>query len=395
MSDSIKKNTKVAIMTEVTEGTWLTPASGTDFISPLSDGLELNPAKELLERGNINSSIGKTKPRSGMRSVSASISVEAKSHGTAGSAPQYGPLVKAAMGNSRQNTTVVTTKASGNTATVLQIEDADITKFAVGDSILVKQAGAYHVSPITSKSTGTGTATVTMLVAHPSGDCTDSVTVEKFTTYFTANSGHPSISISKYTEDAKLETAAGCKVASMALNNFTTGQLADFSFSLEGLSWDQSLAAPGYTASYDAALPPIVLSAVVYQDGVAVPINECTFSLENTLAFKTSTASANGKISSRVTARTVTGSINPYKASDSIAQFTKFKNDTSFSVFGYMAVPTSTAGEFEDVVAFYMPDCMITEYKESDQDGLLQESLSFSSNRGSAGTTEELYITTI
>lgn len=395
MADTIKNNLKVAIKAESTEGTYEAPAAGTDFISPLADGLELTPVKELLERANLNSSIGKTKPRGGMKSVTASISVEAKAHGTAGSKPQYSPLIESALGTSRQNTTQVTTKASGNTATVLQIEDADISKFNIGDSILVRQSGAFHVSPITAKSTGAGTATITLLVAHPSGDMTDSVVVEKFSTFLTANSGHPSISISKYVESARLETAVGCKVTSMALNNFTTGQLADFSFGLEGMSFTQSLTAPSYTPSYDAALPPIVLSACVYVDGVKVPVNELSFSVENTLAFKTSTCSENGRISSRVSGRTITGSFNPYKQDDSIANFTKFNNETLFSVFGYMAIPTSTAGEFEDIVAFYMPNCMITELGEADQDGLLQETISFSANRGSDGSSEEMYLTFI
>jgi len=395
MADTIKNNIKLAIMEEVTEGTYLTPSSAAAFISPLSDGLELTPVKELLERSNLNSSIGKSKPRGGMRSVSASISVEAKAHGTAGSAPEYGPLVKAALGTSRSNTTVVTSKATGNTATVLQIEDADISKFLVGDIVLVKQSGAYHVSPVITVASGAGVAAITLLVAHPSGDMTDSVTIEKFITYLTANSGHKSISISKYVESARREYAAGCKVTSLNLNNFTTGQLADFSFSLDGMSFDHSLTAPSYTPSLNSALPPIVLGACVYVDGVKVPVNEVTLSVENSLAWKTSTCSEDGRIASRIASRSVTGSFNPYKQDDSVANFTKFDLETQFSLFGFMAVPTSTVGEVEDVVGFYMPNCMITEYTEADADGLLQENLSFSANRGITGETEELYITFI
>lgn len=394
MADTIKNNQKVAVMIEAVEGTYQAPANGDSFISPLADSLEINPTKERLERNNLNSSIGKSTSRGGMQSVSAAISVEAKANGIAGAEPEYSPLLKAALGTSRQNTTVITSKASGNTATVLQIEDADISKLNVGDTVLVKQAGAFHLSPILSKTTGTGTASVTLLIAHPSGDMTDSVQVEKFSTYYTANSGHPTLSVSKYVEDARLEKAIGCRVASFALNNFTTGQLADFSFSLEGLGFDQALAAPGYTPSYDSALPPKVLSAFVYQDNAQIAINELTFNVENSLAYKTSTASENGRISSRITERVVSGSINPYKQDNSLAQFNKFKNETEFSVFGYMAIPTAT-GEYKDVVAFYMPKCVITEYTEADQDGLLQENLAFNATRGADGSNEEIFITII
>jgi hypothetical protein len=395
MSDSIKNNVKVGVEIESTEGTYVAPQATTSYVSPLADGVEISMGKETLERNNLNSSIGKNTPRTGMRSVSGSLAVEAKAHGTAGSEPEYGPLLKAALGAVRQNTAVVTTKSSGNTATVLQIEDADIGNFAVGDIVMVKQSGAYHVSPITAVDTTGSAANVTMLVAHPSGDCTDSVTVEKFSTYYTANSGHPTLSISKYIEDARLEQATGCRVTSLALNNFSTGQLADFSFSFEGLDFSSSLTAPPYTPSYNSALPPVVLSAYVYVDGTAVAVNDISWSLENSVAFKTSTQSSSGRVSSRISERKVSGSFNPYKQDDSIANYTKFINNTEFSMFGYMAVPTSTAGEFEDVVAFYMPKCVITELSEGDKDGMLQENISFTAGRGTDGSSEEIYITTI
>jgi hypothetical protein len=394
MADTIKNNIKLAVKEEVTEGVYLAPTAATSFIQPLADGLELNPTKELIERNNLNGSIGKNMPRGGMRAVSGGINVEAKASGVAGQVPEYGPLMKSAFGSVRTVATTTTSKATGNTSTVLAIQDADISKFNVGDIILVKQTGAYHTSPIVSKTTGTGTATITLLVAHPSGAMSASVVIEKFTTYVPANSGHPSLSISKYIEDARLEQAAGCKVSGLSLSNFATGQLPSFQFKLEGLSFDSSLSAPAYTPSYDTALPPIVLSAYVYVDGVAVSVNEVSLSVENGLAFKTATSSANGKISSRVASRTLSGSFNPYKQSDSIANFTKFKNDTPFSMFLMAGVPTVT-GEYKDVVGIYLPSCMLTEFSEADQDGLLQESLSFSANRGADGSTNEIYLTFI
>lgn len=390
--DSIKKNTKIAVMVEVTEGTYLTPASGANFIAAMEDGLEMNFSKEILERGILNSSIGKSTPRLGQRSVSGSIGVEMKGHGTAGSEPEYGPLVKAALGAVRTKSSTTTTKSSGNTATVLQIEDADISSFAVGDIVMIKQSGAYHVSPVTAKTTGTGTATITLLVAHPSGDCTDSVVVEKFSTYYTTNSAHPTLSISKYVEDTVRQYATGCRVSSMSMNNFSTGQLADLSFAFDGIDFNESLTAPSYTPTYNSSLPGAVLNAYVYVDGTAVAVNDVSWSVENTIAFKTSTQSSSGRVSSRVSERKVSGSFSPYKQSDSIANYTKFVNNTEFSIFGYVGVPTSTSGEFEDVVAFYLPKCVISEYKESDKDGMLQESLSFTAGRGTDGSSEELYI---
>ncbi len=392
MGISVKKNTAVGVEIEVTEGTYVAPSGATKFVQTLVDGFEMNPSKELLERNIFTSSIGKTSPLTGQFQVSGSIPVEARAFSTEGTAPEFDALIKSAMGSKRTIATTTTTKAIGNTASVLQIEDADISKFNVGDIIMVKQSGAYHVSPITAKSTGVGTATITMLIAHPSGDCTDSVVVSKSTTYIVADSGHPSLSISKYSENTILEKAVGCKVTSMSLENFATGQIPSMNFGFEGLDYDRSVTSIPFTPSYDTALPPIVLDGRLYMDGTSIDVNELSVSLENALGFKTSIAASNGRVSSRATERTISGSFNPYKQDDSVANFTKYDANTAFSLFAYAKVPTSTAGQFGQVVAIYMPNCIITELAEADQDGLLQDNITFSANRGSTGSTPEIYI---
>lgn len=391
MALTVRKNTSVAVEIEDTEGVYKAPVAATSFVQAL-DGLEMSPTKELLERAVFTASIGKTAPRTGQFQVTGSIPTECRAHSTEGNAPEYDALMRSALGGRRQITTTTTTKATGNTGSVLQIQDADISKFAVGDIVLVKEAGGFHVSPISARTTGTGTATITLLVPKPSGSFSNSVVIARSTIYTVADSGHPSLSISKYIESAVLEQAVGCRVNSMSLEGFSTGQLPSFSFGFEGLNFASSLTAPPFTPSYDTALPPIVLDGRVYLDGSAIDVNELTLSLENTLGFASSIAAENGRTSGRATERTITGSFNPYKQDNSIANFTRFKNNTAFSLFAYAKVPTGVAGQFGQVVAIYMPNCLITELGEADQDGLLQESISFSANRGSAGTTPELYI---
>lgn len=393
----VKNNTKVAINVEVTEGTYVPPAAGSDFLSPLADGLEFSPSKELLERNNLNSSIGKSTPRTGTKSVTGTIPVEAKSNGTEGAAPEYGLLIESCLGAKRAVTTTTAddTDAGGpHTTTRIFLLDADASKYAVGDIVHVKVSGDHHVSPVTAVNNTGGDVYIDLLVAADNA-FSDGDVISAVTTYLPANTAHPTFSMTKYMEDARREFASGCRVNSMTLNNFVTGQLADFSFGFEGLSWDSDLSAPGFTPSLDAALPPIVLEACIYQDGVQIDVNEVGFAIENTLGNKTSTCSANGKISSRITERAISGNFNPYKQDDDIANFNRFKNNTAFSLFGFMSIPSGVTGEIQDIVAFYMPNCLVTEYVEADQDGLLQEGLTFSANRGSDGTSEEIYISMI
>lgn len=388
MGYSIKNNIKVAIKEEVTEGTFVPAAAGGDFIQLLADGATMEPSKELLERDLLGGGLSAATPRTGLFSVTGQLSVEMKSNGTEGAAPEYGLLMEAALGNTRAAVTKTSSDADGGTYsdTVICIATADVGVYAVGDILHIQRSGANHTSPIT----GISSNEVTLLVADPAGAYVDGLVVSAVKTYYPADEDHKAISVSRYIEDAVLEQAAGCKVNSFALENFTTGQLAKWSFGFEGLSTDRSVSAIGYTPTFDAALPPIILSACIYQDGVELPVNEIAFSVENELGFITSTCSSTGKISSRVTKRTITGTINPYKQDDSVAQWDKFDGNTEYSLFGSARVPGAT-GEYSDIVAFYMPYCISTEIAEADQDGVLQDSISFTAGGGSA-QADEIFI---
>ncbi len=385
MALTVKNNTKVAVMVEVTEGVYVAPAADTDYVQTLSDGTELTPAKELLEREIFNGSIGKSTPRTGTRSVSGALPVEFRAADTEGNEPEYDKLLRACLGSRRQ--VEDNTSTTAHTTSVINMAAPDAAEYQVNDIVLVKEAGAYHVSPISA----VGATSITLLIPA-AAPFSDAVVVESFTTYRPADSGHPSLSISKYVEDARLEQAVGCRVTSMALENFTTGQLASWNFGFEGLTFDQSLTAIPHSPNYQDSLPPVILNACLYQDGVEIDINELTLNIENTLGFATSTCSSNGRISGRVTSRVVSGTFNPYKQDNDIGNFNKFKNNTPYSLFAYAYNPTGVAGQFNNVCAIYMPYCITTELGEADQDGLLQENISFSASRGQSGENEEVVI---
>lgn len=394
MAIAVNDNTVYAVEIEVTEGTYVPPSAATSYVQALAEGAELVPAKETLERNILTGSIGKTTPLTGTRSVTGAIPVEMRAHSTEGAAPEYDKLMRSALGLRRQvsATTIDDADAgSPHTSSRLYLLDVDANKYNVGDIVTVKKAGAYHTSPVSAVSNVAGDVYIDLLVAAGSAFADGNV-IAAVTTYLTADSGHPSLSISKYIEEARLERAVGCKVTSLSLENFTTGQLANWAFALEGLDWDHSLTAQPHTPDFDDAQPPIILQACVYQDGVQIDVNELSFSLENSLGFVTSTCSENGRISSRATERNISGSLNPYKMDDSVDQSTNFKNNVTFSLFARAFVPTNVTGEYGKVVSFYMPNCIITEVAEADQDGLLQEELSFVASRGADGLQEELYI---
>lgn len=394
MAIAVRDNTVMAVEVEVTENVYVAPQSASSYVQTLSEGAELTPAKELLERNIFNGSIGKTTPRTGIRTVTGAMPVEMRSASTEGGAPEYDKLLRSAMGSRHQVTATLaddTDSATPHTVSRIYLLDVDGDKYSVGDSVTVKVAGSYHTSPIVAVSDAAGDSYIDLLVpaaaAFSNGD-----EIAAVSTYVTANSGHPTLSISKYLEAAILEQATGCRVSSLSLENFTTGQLASFNFAFEGMDFDRSITAQPHTPSYSSAEPPIILQACIYQNDEQLTVNEMSFSLENTLGFATSTCSENGRVSGRVTERVVTGSLNPYKEDDNIDQFLKFRTNEEFSLFGSAFIPSSVAGEYGQVVSFYLPSCIITELGEADQDGLLQETISFSSGRGPSGNQEELYL---
>ena len=499
MAFTIKNNEKIAATREVTQGVYVPPTE-TSFLLPLADGIELNPAKELLDRDILTPNIGRILPRTGIRSVSGTIGVEARASDVEGAVPEQGLLTEAALG-------AVKTVAEITLPTQAFLDQAvDFTftagdGFEVNDIIMIKFPGAFHFSPITAVS---GT-TATMLVPIEGAKASADYVVAAHTNYIAANSGHPSFSVTKEVEGDLVEAGLGCRVNSMALENFTTGQLPTQSYGVDGLTYEWSTGGAlitdsdtfdfnvanatagedsvtitingvvGFTFAYVAAtpaagefssveelaalidgvdglsasvnattitvnselsendvylitlidgstgsnpfnkasieltavpsfetsLPPVILEACVYQDDTRVIVNEVAFSVENSLGYITSTCDANGRISSRVTARATTGTFNPYKtasvdgdqtAAETLAQFNLFNNNTPYSLFLYAGNPTGTAGEFEQVVAYYMPSCLSTEIPEGDADDVLQYNISFTASSGLTGGDADIIV---
>ena len=384
----VKTNTVIAVNEETTEGTADVPGSATDgYIQPLEDGFELNPSKELLEREILTSSIGSVTPRVGQKSVAGSLPVEFRASGTEGGDVDFGILLESALGNNRQVGSRTTTGA-GHTTSVLNIASADST-YAVGDPILILESGDHSLHVCTA----VDSSTLTYSPAR-SGAPSDAVEVAQLTTYFPTNTGHPTFTANYYWANEILEQALGCRVTSLSLDNFSTGGLASWNFGFEGLSFSRADGSAAHTPSYDSGLPPVILNACIFQDGNQLQMNDLTLSLSNTVAFKTDSCDANGKVASRFTAREITGTLNPYTDDTSVDQFDKFDQNTEYSLIVTAYTPSSTTGEIDlgTAITIYMPSCVTVEAPIGDLEGLLTDNLTYRATRGSTGDNEEIYI---
>lgn len=386
MSDITKKKTVVYVVPETVEGTYAPPVTGADAVQSLADGLEMSPSKELIDRNIARGGIGKVAGRPGQESVSAAIPVEFKAGSTSGAAPEYGDLLKAAMGAVRSVASPVTASTlDGATGTASRIPFANIdkNKYKVNDMVKVRHSSVDYIVRVVSVVNIDGTVSATVEPALGTGTFGAGDVVSAVTTYYTADTGHTTVSVTKELESNLLEIGVGCRVKSVSLNNFSTGQIADLGFSLEGLSFTKQLGGTALTPTFDTSEPPLILGAKVLLDGVEIEVNEVTFSLENTVAFKTATGAPKGKISSRITERSISGSFNPYKQDNNIDMFNRFNSIQKFGLMLSAHNPSGVTGQVKEVIAIYLPLNLITELGESDQDGLVQENVSFQADGAS------------
>ena len=285
MPIAVKRNTVYAVEVETTEGTYVAPQSDASYVKTLPDGSELNPAKELVERSILIGSIGKVTPRTGTKSASGSLAVELCAGETEnGLAPEYDALLRSGLGLRRSTPSVTidsTDSGQSHTTTRIYLSDADASVYQIGDSITVQTPSNYHTSAIIATSDTLGDAYIDLLVPADTA-FTDGTLIGPTFTYTTAESGHPSLSVTKFIENARREYVTGAKVNSISLENFSTGQIASLGFGLDAISYFCDLTTNPFEPDYQDCLPPIILDACVYVDGENQELNDFSFSIENT-----------------------------------------------------------------------------------------------------------------
>lgn len=388
----LSKDTVIGLEEESTEGTYVAPSGATSYFQPL-EGYTFAPGREILPRNLIRDNLDPITPKMGIKSVVASVPFEFRASGTSGAATDHHSILKSALGGTRAIADTVTTK-TGNTSTVLNIEDADIGDFTVGDVILIKEAGAFEMRPITAVDTTSSAANITLAFALDGGAPADNVVIEKVTMYYTASSGHVPLSVSQYLGNELRAAAIGCKVTSLSLENFTAGQIPQWTAQLEGLSYTYTNAAAPHTPTYDSGTPPVVLSACVWRDGTKVNVNNFAMTLNNTVNFLTTTCSSDGRVKSVVTGREISGSFDPYTDDTSVDHFDDWTAGTEISLFLYAFIPSATAGEITlgSAVGIWIPKAIVTEFAPQDSDGVFVDQKSFQVVSGTAGDAGGMFI---
>ena len=381
----LKSTTKVAVMAEVTEGTAVDPASEANFIQVL-EGVEITPAKELIERQIIAAGKGAVLPRTGIKSAAGSLPLELTAGNVEGGDPQYSPVIHSMLGGKRTQATRITTGTTHTTSVI----NATAHGLSVGDPIIILEAGDHTRHFIQSTNTNDFTYTPAR-----SGAPSDAVELAKFTAYFAEGTAdEPTFTKTVYWGDEIKEQVSGCRAASMSLENFTTGQVPSLSFGYEALNFTETDASSGVTPLFaTTALPPLALSVTLMKDGVEKKMNEFSMSVENSISVLKSVTEANGRINSRNASRAVSLNLTPYLDDSDIEFWTDFDDSNVFELVVWAGNDSATTGEFDlgSQIGMYFPSCIITGLTKSEEDGVLTRQVEVSANTGD-GTETELFM---
>lgn len=394
MADLNKLETVVAITEEVTEGTYVAPTAATQYVQPLEDFVGFTPTRDLVERNILRPNLAQITPRTGTKRAEASLATEFRASGTEGGVTDFDLLLQSAIGDVTSNSQVTT--KTGNSSSVLQIEDADIGNFAVGDGFIILESGSHHHAVVTAVDTTASAANITY-APTASFTPTDNVVVSAYSAYRARSSGStaPSLSLTAYLGDGGVsQRITGMKCSSMSVDNFTTGSIASFNFGLNGLNLTENLESSPFTPSFDSGVPPLILSACIYQDGTQIDVNNFSVNVENELAERLTTCDANGLTALNLTRRTITGSLDPYKSDVDTDQFDNFDGNTEYSLIILAATPSATAGELSlgSAISIYLPNCITTEFTPQDLNNIIQDGMSFQATGGASGSDTDIVV---
>jgi hypothetical protein len=385
MTTLVKGQSSLYIVPEVSEGDYLAETDINQALEPLQDGLEFSLSREEIERKTLTNTIETVEPRLGLKTITGSIPMEFKAGAVAGAEPRGAMLYESLLGGKRSIASVSITK-EGNTETVLQIENVDIAKYRKNDVILIKTPGKFEARPILAVDDTEDACTITLAIPLKYLPA-DNVEIEKALVYF-HDKESPSFSVTHYAGGEIKEKISGVKSISASLEGWTANETPSFSFSVEGVDLAKEVAQPTLSPDFaNDAQVPVIMHACAWLGEEEIDYTELGLSIENTKADLISACSPSGKIGTRKTAFTVSGSINPYMKDDNLDRWNKFEQNQITSLFTYAFNPTTTDGEFNQVVAIWIPNLKITNMPAGDTDGVLMDNIEFKAFRKQGNDT--------
>ena len=374
---SLRTRKKVLLVKqETTEGTYAAPSASTDAVKV--ENLRWSPATRLIDTNEHTGVLDKSAPIVGGTSINVSFDVPMKGSGTAGTAPEWGKLLKA-LGFAE----VVTSATPGSPEACA---NGGSTTLAILGSSASTTAQAYRGMPLAITGTGAGNTFITNYTTSKNATLADTMgasivnssnwQIPANVLYKPASTDIPSFSFDIY-EDGTYLKLNGCRgTGSLRVAAGEIGRLSfNFTGRVEG-SGDDALPLP----SYDPGSAPLFINARATYDRAQVAIADLSLDWGNKLTNPDNPNAVEGFDPSEITERELTGSINPkmvLRATRDV--FTDFRGNTRKIIHARWG---STAGNRLGVV---IPAAQPMDYGMDDRSGIAAESYRFFCSGDEAG----------
>lgn len=379
------RNAVILVKTEISEGTDAAPSASSDAIlvevpaNPFADNANI------IQTNEATGSFDGAGPIVGGIRNTITFSHYLKGSGVAGTAPEFGPLLKACGWAETLTGTAVPSSAeacgAGGSTTTAELGSSAGTT-----------AQQYRGMPIDFTSGVSGSAFITNYTAGKIATLSDTLggTIDAGTNYQIPKNvlySPGSTSISSCTIwmylDGLLYKFTGCR-GTMSLEA-TAGEVGKMTYTMSGILASEADTAVA-TPTYDDVRPPVFKNGVMKYNRTAVAVSQFRLDNGNELTFPDDPNKAQGFDYPQITQRRITGSINPLKSliasNDVRADFVAGTRRIIHARFG------ATAG---NRIGITIPQAHPTNNSLGDRGGLREVSIPFEAVGADAGAFICLY----
>lgn len=388
MSDFRRKNRTFLFKIEDPAGTDAEPVVGSNAIK--AEDPSGSAAFELDETNEVTGSLSGAARYTGGGTRGFTVPVLLKGSGTAGQAPEAGPLYRAAAHAETLLAAAVTdVLQAGSTTNTLVVADGDIP--ADGDFVgMVVELTSGTYDGYTGVITGSVASTDTLTVYPPIGGSPaegDGYSIHACALYVPASDGlevgtgylykHSSVADADSILEAGIGMAADCQI------NIPVRRVGRATFTLTGkLVAPVDVTAPG-VATYSTASAPVLVAARSFLGGTAIKYSEVSFNSGNEVSPADDPSEAFGYDIAGVVGRRVNGRINPRMAHmatrNAFADIVDGTTRPLWLDFG------SASGRR---ISIYCPACRFVQSEDVDNRGFSHEGLDFDCT----GIDSEIYV---
>lgn len=352
-----------------TEGTDPTaPTLGTATEAILVEDLKLSPEIQHHLR-QFRGKMGRFKGVMGEVGGGLSFSCELRNRGGTNNVCDIDPLLTCVLGGRLPSGTSAdsgsTTIASATNGTNFVLTSG--TNFADGQAVFVDMTGSggYEGTIIDSNSSGTIVAKQALSATPTAGR-----NVKSGVTYYSADTGHTSLSFQIWLDADTYISFVGCKGnAKIAVG--APGMIPKISFDFQAIAWSINTSSNGRPAMTlgDSGSPPVALSSSFKLDGTKTGILSYELDLGSQLARKKSQNSTYGTSSIVVANRTPSGKLRIYNSDD-----TRWSDRAAGTERGFCH--QLNAG-LNTMVLLCTPKAQLSDIGRGDENGLTTDDLGF------------------